>query len=262
MTVAAYLTPRSQDEATELLSRHGADLLVMAGGTVAMPLINEGISLPEVVMGLRHAGLDTLDEADGTLRIGATTTLSRLAGQDVVPMLADAARSTASWSVRNMATVGGNVFTPPPGGDVAVALLALDADVILASVRGERVLPLADLPTGFMTTGHGARRAARLAARPAPARRDRVREARSPARQHAGGRHGRGAGRLVRRTGRRRADRARRGRAAPDPGTANGTSCWSDRASTRSSSRRRQRLPSTRPIHSPTRSRPSGTDGG
>ncbi len=67
-------------------------------------------------------------------------------------MLRDAARSTASWSVRNMATVGGNVFTPPPGGDVAVALLALDAEVILASVRGERVLPLADLPTGFMTT--------------------------------------------------------------------------------------------------------------
>ena len=100
----------------------------MAGGTVAMPLINEGISLPERVMGLRRAGLDGIDRDDGVLRIGATTTLTRLAGAG---RRADArARrpgSTASWSIRNMGTVGGNLFTPPPGGDVAVALLALDA---------------------------------------------------------------------------------------------------------------------------------------
>ena len=66
-------------------------------------------------------------------------------------MLREAARSTASWSIRNMGTVGGNLFTPPPGGDVAVALLALDASVALASAGGERVLPLADFFTGFMT---------------------------------------------------------------------------------------------------------------
>ena len=61
----------------------------MAGGTVAMPLINEGISLPEAVMGLRLAGLDGLERADGTLRIGATTTLTQLLDQEAVP---DAAR--------------------------------------------------------------------------------------------------------------------------------------------------------------------------
>ena len=66
-------------------------------------------------------------------------------------MLREAARSTASWSVRNMGTVGGNLFTPPPGGDVAVALLALDATVTLAGPEGERILPLADFFTGFMT---------------------------------------------------------------------------------------------------------------
>ena len=56
-------------------------------------------------------------------------------------MLREAARNTASWSIRNMGTVGGNLFTPPPGGDVAVALLALDASVTLAGARGERVAP-------------------------------------------------------------------------------------------------------------------------
>ena len=152
MTVRTYFLPRSRPEALGLLDEHGPELLVMAGGTVAMPLINEGISLPEAVMGLRLAGLGGLERAGDMLRIGATATLTQLLDQDAVPMLREAARNTASWSIRNMATVGGNLFTPPPGGDVAVALLALDAGVTLASTRGERVLPLADFMTGFMST--------------------------------------------------------------------------------------------------------------
>ena len=48
-------------EALALLGAHGPELLVMAGGTVAMPLINEGISLPDQVMGLRRAGLDRIE---------------------------------------------------------------------------------------------------------------------------------------------------------------------------------------------------------
>jgi len=150
MTVRAYRLPRSLPEALSLLEEHGPELLVMAGGTVAMPLINEGISLPEAVMGLRLAGLDGLERTGDRLRIGATATLTQLLDQDAVPMLREAARNTASWSIRNMGTVGGNLFTPPPGGDVAVALLALDASVTLASTRGDRVLPLADFLTGFM----------------------------------------------------------------------------------------------------------------
>ena len=151
MTVGTYLLPRSMPEALGLLEQHGTDLLVMAGGTVAMPLINDGISLPSTVMGLRQAGLDGIERANGRLRIGATTTLTQLLGQDAVPILREAARNTASWSIRNMGTVGGNLFTPPPGGDVAVALLALDASVTLASSRRARVVSLADFYTGFMT---------------------------------------------------------------------------------------------------------------
>jgi len=152
VTVREYLVPRSLPEAIDLLARHGPDVLVMAGGTVAMPLVNDGISLPERVMSLKGAGLDGMHEADGMLRVGATVTLTRLLAQGAVPMLAEACRRTASWPVRNMGTIGGNLFTPPPGGDVAVALLALDARVRLAGPGGERVLPIADLFTGFMTT--------------------------------------------------------------------------------------------------------------
>lgn len=151
MTVQAYLLPRSLPEALEHLERHGPELLVMAGGTVAMPLINDGISLPQTVMGLRLAGLDGIERSNDRLRIGATTTLTELANQAEIPMLCEAARNTASWAIRNMGTVGGNLFTPPPGGDVAVALLALDASVTLAGPRSARVVSLADFFTGFMT---------------------------------------------------------------------------------------------------------------
>ncbi len=123
----------------------------MAGGTVAMPLINDGISLPREVMGLRHAGLDRIERAGDELRIGATATLAQLAAQRDAPLLSRAAAHTGSWAIRNMGTVGGNLFTPPPGGDVATALLALDAQVEVVSTRGSRSIPLSGFYTGFMT---------------------------------------------------------------------------------------------------------------
>jgi aerobic carbon-monoxide dehydrogenase medium subunit len=152
VTVSTYFQPTSVPEALALLGEHGPDLLVIAGGTVAMPLINEGISLPRLVMGLRHAGIDGIDRTGDTLRIGAMTTLTAAAEQTDSPLLATAARKTAAWAIRNMATVGGNLFTPPPGGDVATALLALDANVEVAGPSGTRQIPLATFWTGFLGT--------------------------------------------------------------------------------------------------------------
>jgi CO/xanthine dehydrogenase FAD-binding subunit len=152
VAIKNYFLPQSLEEAVSLLAEHGPSLLVMAGGTIAMPLINDGISLPEQVMGLRQAGLSYVNRSNGTLLIGATTTLTQLLDLEAVPMLQAAARNTAGWAIRNMGTVGGNIFAPPPAGDVAVALLALEARVKLVGVGGVRVIPLADFYTGFMTT--------------------------------------------------------------------------------------------------------------
>ncbi len=152
MTVSSYFQPASVPEALALLAEHGPELLVIAGGTVAMPLINEGISLPTKVMGLRRVGLNGVELSGGRLWVDATATLTALTAQPHVPLLAAAARHTAGWQVRNMGTVGGNLFTPPPGGDVATALLALDAQVEVVGPAGVRVVPLGEFWTGFMTT--------------------------------------------------------------------------------------------------------------
>ena len=191
MTVSHYYLPASVPEALGLLAEHGPELLVMAGGTVAMPLINEGISLPGRVMGLRRAGLDRLERVDAELHIGATTTLTRLVEQDDVPLLRRAASRTASWSIRNMGTVGGNLFTPPPGGDVAAALLALDARVVVTGPAGPRTLPLADLWTGFLTTCLAADELVTSIVVPLDAGPDGVRQVRAQGGQHAVRRHGR-----------------------------------------------------------------------
>lgn len=152
MSAEEYFLPRSLEEAVDLLAEHGPSLQVMAGGTILMPLINEGVSMPEKVMGLRRAGLSYTRRSNGSVTIGATTTFTRAAELEAIPLLREAAHHIGGWSIHNMGTVGGNVFAPPPAGDFAVALLALDAQVKLVSPSGERVLPLSEFYTGFMTT--------------------------------------------------------------------------------------------------------------
>ncbi len=151
MTVKSYFLPQSLNEALGLLIEHGESLLLIGGGTVAMPLINEGVSTPEMVMSLRKAGLNYLHHFNGSITIGATTSLTQMVNQAPYPILQEAARNSASWTIRNMATVGGNLFVPPPAGDFSTALLALDARVTLVSPRGTREVPLADFYTGFMS---------------------------------------------------------------------------------------------------------------
>jgi CO/xanthine dehydrogenase FAD-binding subunit len=151
VAVKDYFLPQSLAEAVGLLAEFGPSLLVMAGGTIAMPLINEGISRPDQVLGLQQAGLNYVRQSNGSVAIGATTTLSQMLNLESVPLLQTAARHTAAWAIRNMGTVGGNIFAPPPAGDLAVALLALDARLKLVSRRGERTVPLHEFYTGFMT---------------------------------------------------------------------------------------------------------------
>jgi CO/xanthine dehydrogenase FAD-binding subunit len=151
-----YFQPQSLDEALCLADEH-RQALVIAGGTLALPLINKGVSKPEKVLGLRRAGLSyvrdvrTANGVNGAVHIGATTTLTQLRSSVGISMVADAVKNIGGWAVQNMGTTGGNLFAPPPAGDLAVALLALDAQVKLASRKGgERLVPLSEFFTGFM----------------------------------------------------------------------------------------------------------------
>ena len=111
--------PTSVDEVLGLL---GQGVLV-AGCTGIYPRLGPDQS----IISLRKAGLSGVETDGDTVRVGATTTLTQLARE--VPFLRDSIASIASPTIRNMATVGGNLFAPQPHGDLAVCLLALDAQV-------------------------------------------------------------------------------------------------------------------------------------
>lgn len=134
--VTEYVLPGSADEAAA--QRDGA--VLMAGGTTVMPAVLDGSLRETRVVGLARAGLDGIEHADGRTVIGATTTLAAVAS--LGGAVGAAAEAVGGPALRNMATVGGNVVI---GGDVAVALLALDASADL----GTRSVPLAALWSGL-----------------------------------------------------------------------------------------------------------------
>jgi CO/xanthine dehydrogenase FAD-binding subunit len=156
VTTTDFFIPRSIDEAIGLLRQHGADLVVMGGGTIVMSMVNDGLLFPSKTMSLARAGMDSVRDANGQIMIGAATTIARLAQLDRLPILAQAASMFGAPAVRNMATVGGNLFAAPPYGDIAVPLLALDAQVELAGPHGRRTLPLDQFFTGLGQTARTA----------------------------------------------------------------------------------------------------------
>jgi CO/xanthine dehydrogenase FAD-binding subunit len=121
--ITQYLLPDSAEQAVAQLA---PDAAVMGGGTTVMPAALAGALDASRVVGLARAGLSGVD-ASG---IGAMTPLAALDGALAAP-----AHAVGGPALRNMATIGGNLVI---GGDVAVALLALDAEVRLSS----RTLPV------------------------------------------------------------------------------------------------------------------------
>jgi CO/xanthine dehydrogenase FAD-binding subunit len=131
--ITQYLLPGSAEEAAAELQ----DAVVMAGGTTVMPAAHAGALDASRVVGLARAGLSGISREGSRVTIGAMTPLAALDGA-----LAGAAGSVGGPALRNMATIGGNLVL---GGDVATALLALDAEVALSS----RTVPVAEFWSSF-----------------------------------------------------------------------------------------------------------------
>jgi xanthine dehydrogenase small subunit len=142
-------------EAAQALSAdRGARFL--GGGTFVMRAVNEGdVSITTVIRSTDPALHQIRGEADRVV-IGAGVTMSALAANRDTEFLAPAALAVGGPAVRNMASVGGNLFARSPYGDLATALLALDATVHLVEGASRREVPLADFLS--QRSGHEPRR--------------------------------------------------------------------------------------------------------
>ena len=128
----------------------GARLL--AGGTDAMVEVNAGRSRPPAFVCLRDVPELRGWHRDGTeVVVGAGCTYTELLAPDaadLVPAMAQAARTVGSPQIRNAGTIGGNLATASPAGDTLPVLAALDARVSVASREAVRDVPLDELVVG------------------------------------------------------------------------------------------------------------------
>jgi carbon-monoxide dehydrogenase medium subunit len=125
-----------------------AGATALAGGTLLMPWLNDHASPPTELVSLRRTGLAGVRRDGPTVTIGAATTLAQVEHDPGLDLLNPVVRSIASVPVRHLATVGGNLFARQPYGDLAVALVALNARATLADENGTSAMSVEDLVTG------------------------------------------------------------------------------------------------------------------
>lgn len=153
--MTAYLRPRDLDEALDARAAH-PDWMVLAGGTDLMVNANHRAAPAGILDLWRLSPVCFVRDTDGAIAIGAGTTWLEVerhaAIRAHIAPLAAAAREIGALQIQARATLGGNVGTSSPVGDSLPVLLALDAELEVASVRGRRRVPYRAWCTGYRTT--------------------------------------------------------------------------------------------------------------
>lgn len=152
-----YLQPTDLQATLALLQQHAGQARLVAGATDVLVERQRGLPQRDIVIDItRLAELRYVREEDGIIRLGALATHN-----DVIASAACVAHALplaqACWEVgapqiRTRATVAGNLVTASPANDTITPLLALDAEVVLTSAAGERVVSLSAFYTGFRRT--------------------------------------------------------------------------------------------------------------
>jgi xanthine dehydrogenase small subunit len=153
--MTGYVRPRDLEEAVVARAEH-PDWMVLAGGTDLMVNANQHGAPAGIIDLWRLAPICFVRVADDAIAIGAGTTWLEVdrhpAIRDRMMPLAAAAREIGALQIQSRATLGGNVGTSSPVGDSLPVLLALDAELEVASVRGSRRVPYHTWCTGYRTT--------------------------------------------------------------------------------------------------------------
>jgi aerobic carbon-monoxide dehydrogenase medium subunit len=156
-----YIAAHSVEEALQLLTKHGEDAKLLAGGHSLIPAMKLRLSSPRTLIDLGTVpGLRGVRTDGNTLAIGALTVHADVASAELVqkhlPGLADAASVIGDVQVRNRGTIGGSIAHADPGADFPVILTALNASFVLQSTSGSRTVAADDFFIDFYTTAMAA----------------------------------------------------------------------------------------------------------
>jgi CO/xanthine dehydrogenase FAD-binding subunit len=152
-SISLFLRPGTLDEALQVLSQTHATIL--AGGTDLFPSFTGGQLRGPVIDISAVAELKGIRTSQEFLHIGARATWSELLAAPLprgLDGLRAAAREIGSIQIQNQATIAGNICNASPAADGVAALLALDAQLTLASLRGTRDLALSEFIQGNRKT--------------------------------------------------------------------------------------------------------------
>jgi len=152
-----YVAPKTLEEALRLVERHGDEAKILAGGHSLLPLMKLRLAQPRYVIDIgRLRGMSYIREENGRIAIGALTTHADVAASDLLrakcPLLAETAAQIGDVQVRNRGTLGGSLAHADPAADYPAAILALDAEVVIASKAGARTVAARDFFVDMLTT--------------------------------------------------------------------------------------------------------------
>jgi carbon-monoxide dehydrogenase medium subunit len=159
MTPFELAEPRSMRDAVGLINADDPSVRAIAGGTALMLMMKAGVFQPTRLVSLRSVEArysEITVDVDGSLCIGALTTLSALARSVTVktaaPVMTQTLITLSNVRVRNVATLGGHLAHADPRMDLPPVLIALGAKVVTVAPTGSRTLAVADLYTGYYET--------------------------------------------------------------------------------------------------------------
>jgi aerobic carbon-monoxide dehydrogenase medium subunit len=152
-----YKAPTSLDEAVRAISYAGDDGKVMAGGQSLMPLLRLRLAAPDMVIDLgRVAELRGVRDDGDALVIGAMTTHYEVTRDPLIAehatLLALTTATVADPQIRHLGTFGGSLAHADPAGDLGAAVVAMDAEMVIAGMDGRRTVPAAEFFVDYFTT--------------------------------------------------------------------------------------------------------------
>lgn len=153
-----YFAPKTLREALALLDKYKENCKLIAGGQSLLILMRQGLVTPEYLIDIK--GISELNyiksDAKEGLRIGALTTHRTIENSPVIQgssdILAKMEKRLASIQTRNWGTIGGNLCHGEPAGDPAPVLIALNATLTAASLKGKRNMAVEDFTVDYFET--------------------------------------------------------------------------------------------------------------